>query len=416
MSVIDDARAQHDELRRFRRELHGEPELGLQLPRTQERVLAELDGLALETTLGKEVSGVGAVLRGGAGAATAATERPTVLLRADMDALPVQEETGVDYSSHVEGRMHACGHDLHTAMLVGAARILNDRRDSLPGDVVLMFQPGEEGYDGAAYMVREGILDLAGRRVDAAFGLHVMSAMMPPALFASKSGPLMSASDVLHVKILGAGGHGSTPHRAKDPVVVAAEVTTALQTAVTRQFDMFDPVVVTVGRLVAGTKANVIPATAELEATVRSFSAANHEQLPEVLTRLVTGIARAHGLDAEVDYRRQYPLTVNDQAETDFLARTATELFGEERFVPMINPVAGSEDFSRVLDEVPGAFAFLSAVPPGADPATAAYNHSPFATFDDQVLADGAALYAQLAIDRLESLSNSESLSHKDNR
>lgn len=408
MSVIEDARGQQDELRRFRRELHGEPELGLELPRTQERVLAELDGLALETTLGKEVSSIGAVLRGGAGAGTPGDRRPTVLLRADMDALPVQEETGVDYSSRVAGTMHACGHDLHTAMLVGAARILNDRRDRLPGDVVLMFQPGEEGYDGAAYMVREGILDLAGRRVDAAYGLHVMSAMMPPALFASRPGPLMSASDVLHVTVHGAGGHGSAPHRAKDPVVVAAEITTALQTVVTRHFDMFDPVVVTVGRLVAGTKANVIPASAEIEATVRSFSTENQERLREDLPRLVTGIARAHGLDTEVEYQFQYPLTINDRAETDFLARTTTELFGEQRFVPMVNPVAGSEDFSRVLDEVPGAFAFLSAVGPGVDPATAAYNHSPFATFDDQVLADGAALYAQLAIDRLESLSTQE--------
>ncbi|NNG18054.1 amidohydrolase [Naumannella sp. ID2617S] len=405
MTVIDDAHAQHEELRRFRRALHGEPELGLQLPRTQERVLSELDGLDLEITLGKTVTSVGGVLRGGA--ASGPTEnRPTVLLRADMDALPVQEQTGVDFASQVEGRMHACGHDLHTAMLVGAARILNDRRDRLPGDVVLMFQPGEEGFDGARYMVEEGILDLAGRRVDAAFGMHVMSSIFPHAKFASRPGPLMSASDEIHVTVHGAGGHGSTPHRAKDPVVVAAEITTALQTLVTRHFDMFDPVVITVGRLAAGTKANVIPAEAQLEATIRSYSASNRDRLEELVPQLITGIARAHGVDAEVDYRRQYPVTVNDAAEDAFVARTAAELFGADRYLPLVNPVAGSEDFSRVLDEVPGAFVFLSALGPDGDPEAAPYNHSPFATFDDQVLADGAALYAELAIRRLGELAD----------
>jgi hippurate hydrolase len=316
-----------------------------------------------------------------------------------MDALPVQERTGAEFTSRIDGTMHACGHDLHTSMLLGAATILADNRHKLAGDVVFMFQPGEEGFDGASVMVREGVLDAAGRRADAAFGMHVFSSMAPHGQFVTRPGVMMSASDGLFVTVRGAGGHGSAPHAAKDPVTVAAEMVLALQTMVTRQFDMFDPCVVTVGRLAAGAKRNVIPDTAEFDATIRSFSDANRERMQTAIPRLLEGIAHAHGVDVEVRYAAEYPLTVTDQAETEFAESTIAELFGHGgRHARLAQPLSGSEDFSRILAEVPGTFIGLSAVPAGADHRTSAFNHSPFATFDDGVLTDGAALYAQLAL------------------
>lgn len=281
-TLLEDARSLSGDIADLRHRLHREPELGLDLPRTQEKVLQALDGRPYEITLGTDTTSVTAVLRGGARRA-AAGDAPVVLLRGDMDALPVQEATGVPFSSEVDGAMHACGHDLHTAMLAGAAALLAERRSELPGDVVLMFQPGEEGHDGAGVMIREGVLDAAGRKPDAAYGIHVVSSLLPTGILASRGGPLMSASDGLLVTVRGAGGHGSSPHSAKDPVTVAAEIVTQLQVMVTRQFDMFDPVVLSVGVLRAGTQRNIIPETARIEATVRTYSAASRDRMTEAL-------------------------------------------------------------------------------------------------------------------------------------
>jgi hippurate hydrolase len=403
------------DLARLRHDLHREPEIGLELPRTQEKVLKALDGLPFEITLGKDTTSVTAVLRGGApsaagstsGAGTdlpAGTERPAVLLRADMDGLPVQEKTGVAYTSRIDGAMHACGHDLHTSMLAGAATLLAERQHQLAGDVVLMFQPGEEGFDGASYMIREGVLDAPGRRVDAAYGMHVFSSLEPHGTFCTKPGVMLSASDGLVVTVLGAGGHGSAPHSAKDPVTAAAEMVTALQVMVTRQFNMFDPVVLSVGVLHAGTKRNVIPETARIEATIRTFSEESRQKMMDSVPQLIKGIAAAHGLEVDVDYQQEYPLTVTDEDETHTAEKVITGLFGESRLSRWATPLSGSEDFSRVLAEVPGTFIGLSAVPRDMDPAVSPFNHSPYATFDDGVLADGAALYAELAIGRLAAL------------
>jgi amidohydrolase len=381
-----------DDLVRLRRELHREPEVGLELPRTQEKVLAALDGLPLETTTGTSLSSVTAVLRG-------SSPGPVVLLRGDMDALPVTERTGVPYTSRAEGRMHACGHDLHTAMLVGAARLLAGA--DVAGSVVFMFQPGEEGSAGARSMIDEGVLDAAGERPVAAYGLHVVSTLLPQGTFATRRGALMAAADQLRVTVRGAGGHGSQPHLARDPIPAAAEMVTALQTFVTRSFDAFDPVVITVGRFHAGTAANVIPDDACLGLTIRSFSAAARARATEGVRELVTGIAAAHGLSAVVDVEMGYPPTVNDDAEAEFAASTIEDLYGPERFVWTPNPLSTAEDFSFVLEQVPGAFVFLGACPSGRDPATAPFNHSAEAVFDDAVLADGAALLAELALRRL---------------
>jgi amidohydrolase len=399
-ALFEDARSMAGDIADLRHRLHREPELGLQLPRTQEKVLQALDGLPYEITLGSDTTSVTAVLRGGA----ASRERgaaPVVLLRGDMDALPVQEATGVPYTSTIDGVMHACGHDLHTSMLAGAATLLAERRAELQGDVVLMFQPGEEGHDGAGVMIREGVLDAAGRVPDAAYGLHVVSSLLPTGVFAGRGGPLMSASDGLMVTVRGAGGHGSSPHSAKDPVTVAAEIVTQLQVMITRQFDMFDPVVLSVGVLHAGTQRNIIPETARIEATVRTYSTANRNRMTEAAPRLVRHLAAAHGLEADIEYIHEYPVTITDHDETAHAEAQVAELLGAGRYVTMPQPMSGSEDFSRILEAVPGTFLFLSAVTPGVEPGTSPFNHSPYAVFDDSILADGAALYAQLAISRM---------------
>jgi amidohydrolase len=390
----DDAAALAGELTELRRSIHAEPEVGLDLPATQRKVVETLNGLPVEVTLGRELSSVTAVLRG-------ALPGPAVLLRADMDALPLTERSGVPYASRVPGAMHACGHDLHTAMLAGAARLLSARRAELAGSVVFMFQPGEESAGGARIMIEEGVLDAAGSRPVAAYGLHVASSLLPLGLVASRAGTLMAAADTLDVTVRGRGGHGSQPHRAVDPVPAACEMVLALQTMVTRQFDVFDPVVVTVGMFHAGTADNVIPDEAQFRATVRSFSAAARTAIQDAAPRLVRDIATAHGLTAAARYLDGYPVTVNDAAELANAEQAIGNVLGAGRFVTLPNAIPGSEDFSYVLDQVPGAFVMLGATPPEADAATAPFNHSSEAVFDDAVLPDGAALYAGLALGRL---------------
>src|SRR5215467_9573466 len=268
MAVTEDAAAIAGELAHLRRAIHAEPETGLHLPLTQEKILAALDGLPLEVTRGSALTSVTAVLRGGA------VGGPVVLLRADMDALPVTERTGLGYASTIDGTMHACGHDLHSAMLAGAARLLSARQADLPGSVVFMFQPGEEGHGGARFMIEEGVLEAAGERPAAAYALHVASAELPAGVFSSREGTMMAAAEALNVTVHGRGGHGSEPHHAADPIPVACEIVTALQVLVTRTFDIADPVVITVGSFHAGTTNNVIPDEARLQLTIRSFSPA----------------------------------------------------------------------------------------------------------------------------------------------
>ena len=405
MPLREDAAAIAGTLAELRHAIHREPEIGLDLPLTQEKVLAALDGLPLEVSTGRKLSSVTAVLRGGAGGGADGPRdggRPSVLLRGDMDALPVTEATGLPYASRFDGVMHACGHDLHTAMLVGAARLLSERRAELPGDVIFMFQPGEEGHAGADKMIGEGVLDAAGERWPAAaYALHVSSTQLPCGVFTTKPGPMLAAADIIRVTVRGRGGHASQPHLAADPIVAACEMVTALQALVTRQFDVFDPVVITVGSFHAGTADNVIPDEAQFLGTARSYSAAARARLRDGTIGLVNHIAEAHGLTADAEYIEEYPVTVNDEAEANFARAVAAEMFGEGRSVLKLFPMTGAEDFSYVLQHVPGAFISLGACPPERDPQTAPSNHSAEAVFDDAVLADGAALYAELALRRL---------------
>jgi len=395
--VRDDAARLAGQIAELRHAIHREPEIGLDLPKTQAKVLDALAGLPLEISTGRGLSSVTAVLRGGPRSGSG----PVVLLRGDMDALPVTEETQLPYASAIPGVMHACGHDLHTAMLAGAARVLSARQAELPGSVIFMFQPGEEGYAGARQMIREGVLEAAGPRPVAAYGLHVTSNRLPCGVFSTRPGPMLAAADQITVTVHGRGGHASQPHLAADPIPAACEMVLALQTMVTRTFDVFDPVVITVGSFHAGTIDNVIGDEARFLATARSYSSRSRGALAEQVPRLIRDIASAHGLGVDVEYATEYPVTVNDAAEAAFAGETIAAAFGPDRGETAQFPITGAEDFSFVLEEVPGAFVFLGACPPGRDPVTAPTNHSALATFDDAALVEGTALYAELALRRL---------------
>jgi hippurate hydrolase len=392
-TLATEAAAMQPELVALRRRLHGLPEVGLHLPRTHDAILEALDGLELEVTTFDEFSGATAVLQG-------ASPGPVVLLRADMDALPLTEATGAEFA--FDGpRMHACGHDLHMTMLVGAVRLLHDRRHDLRGSVLCLFQPGEEGYHGARHMIDAGALGAAGASPDAAYALHVAPGLIGRGVVATRPGPLLASADRLHVTVHGESGHGARPHLTRDPVPVVAEIITALQTVVTRQFDVFDPVVVSVGMLEAGSAHNVIAGSARFEATMRAFSATTRDRLAVVTERVARGIAAAHGLEVDAWVERMYPPTVNDPVAAARCARVAARLFGDERVEEFPHPLPGAEDFSQILELVPGAMAFLGVCVPERDPATAPYNHSTQVLHDDALLGDGARLLAALALDHL---------------
>ncbi|MET0135395.1 MAG: M20 family metallopeptidase [Kibdelosporangium sp.] len=391
--LVEAARALQPKTVALRRKIHKHPEQGLLLPRTQSAVLQALDGMGMQVSTGTKVSSVTAVLNGG-------RPGPTVLLRGDMDALPLQEDSGLAFASEVDGSMHACGHDTHTAMLVSAARLLASRKDALAGRVVFMFQPGEEGHHGARHMIHEGVLEAGGRPIERAFALHITSTETS-GVIRSRAGAMLAAADTFVVRVFGRGGHGASPADALDPVPAAAAMVGALQTMVTRRISVFEPVVITVGRISAGTTSNIIPETAELEGTFRSLSEASRAKVRTELPKLVGHIAAAYGCRAEVSLTPGYPVTVNDDEIGPHVLDLAGAVLGSRHAVPMPNPVMGAEDFSYVLQRVPGAFAFLGACPPGVQPEEADPNHSNRVHFDESALANGVAMYAAFALDTL---------------
>jgi hippurate hydrolase len=396
-ALLAAAEAIADDVVAIRRRIHRRPEIGLQLPETQRVVLDELAKLGIAGQPGTALSSVVAVVEGG-------RPGPTILLRADMDALPLHEGTGLDFASETDGVMHACGHDTHVAMLLGAARLLQERRADLPGRVILMFQPGEEGMGGAKAMIEEGMFEAAeatgGLRPTGALAIHI-STRYPTGEIHLKPGPEMAATDVIRITVHGRGGHASAPHGSLDPIVVAAEIVLALQAMVTRRIDVFDPAVVTIAQITAGTTNNIIPESAFLFGTIRSVSEKTRAEVRAGVRRVAEGISAAHGATAEVDLEPGYPVTINDAAFTAFVIDIARQLVGAERVREMPAPVMGAEDFSYVLQQVPGAMTYLGARPAEVDPATAPQNHSNLVVFDEAALAVGVALYAEVAIRHL---------------
>ena len=392
-SLIEDARAISGELVALRRAIHADPELGLHTPRTRDKIRLALAHLPLDWAQGPSTTGLVATLRGNAG------DGRCVLLRGDMDALPMPEETGLEFASQTAGVMHACGHDAHVAMLAGAAELLCRRRDSLKGEVRFMFQPGEEGFHGARFMLEDGLLggEGSGRPLpDAAFALHVMP-NAPHGLLGGRAGPLMASADQLDIVVRGRGGHASLPHETLDPVPVACEIVMALQAMVTRRFSVADPVVVTIARIEGGTTHNVIPDSASLRGTMRSLSAGARVRLREQVEQVASGIAAAHGCTVDVTVTEGFPVTVCDGRAVALGEAVAADLYGAQSFRRLGEPIMGAEDFAYVLEQVPGAMFFLGFSEQGADWSQCCGIHSTRMMLDEAVMPRGAALLAGMA-------------------
>jgi amidohydrolase len=387
-ALLDEARKLLSEVVRLRRLIHRRPEIGLTLPQTQRAIIDALGDLNLQITTGKQLSSVVAVLEG-------ASPGRTVLLRADMDALKIQEATGLDYASEVDGAMHACGHDGHTAMLVGAARLLATYRDRIAGRIIFAFQPGEEGYAGARLMIEEGLLDRYGTP-DGAFAIHITPRHPSGEVF-SRPGPVMAGAGAFRIAIKGRGGHPAEPHHAIDPIPIASEVVLALQTYVTRRIKVFEPAVVTVTAMQAGShEVGAIPEAAILTGTIRAVSEETRVHLFGSVRDLAVKIASAHGAEAEVRVDAGYPPLVNNPDVVEVIGKVSRELLGKEHFRLLPTPIMPSEDFSYILQRIPGAMAFLGARPGGQ--AAVADVHSPQMILNEDAMAVGVALHASVAL------------------
>jgi len=388
------AKAKQAHLVQVRRDLHQIPEFGLELPNTLARVLKEVDSLG-EVTLGKDMTAAAIVIRG-------AQPGPTVLLRADMDALAVNEDTGLAFSS-TNGYMHACGHDLHMAIGVGAAQLISENKDQLKGNVVMFFQPGEEGHDGAGVMLSQDMHLASGEKPIAAYGIHVFS-MDDPGVFASRKGTMMASAGDVIVTLKGKGGHGSMPWTAIDPITGLIEILSSIQSFIIKHFDALDPIVLNVGWIKAGNDhtTNIVPEVASFGATVRSFSKQGYDDTRTKIPAFIKNMAAAFGLEAEIEFSPATKVLVNDHAAIDRVERVTNTVFGEGRYENMDQPIPGGEDMASILEEIPGAFIFLSAADPNIPMEKRQANHSNKAVFDDSVLADGATMLAALAFDTLD--------------
>ncbi len=367
-----------------RRHLHEHPELGFQEHETAKLVTERLQSLGVEDIrTGINQTGVTGLIRGGAG------DGKTVLVRADMDALPILEENAVEYASRHEGVMHACGHDAHTAMLLGLARVLTDRRDEFRGTVKLLFQPAEELPPGGAKgMIEEGVLD--DPHVDAVFGLHV-SQHDPVGMIYVVAGPALAAADRFAIHIKAKGGHGAAPHECVDAIAVGAQIVSALQTLVSREVDPIQQAVVSVCTFHAGHAFNVIPDSAELTGTVRTFAPEVRDLLEDRISALARGIGAAMRADVEVIYTRGYPTTVNDEAMTELVREAARQTVGAER-VHVAKPQMGAEDFSYFLLERPGCFFFVGSK--NEEKGLVWSHHHPRFDIDEECMAAGIGTMA----------------------
>ncbi|MGV1802811.1 M20 aminoacylase family protein [Agrobacterium vitis] len=371
----------------IRRYLHQHPELGLSEFHTSDYVAGKLEAMGYEVTRGLARTGIVATLRNG-------TSQRSLGLRADFDALPITEETGLDYASLTPGLMHACGHDGHTAMLLGAAGILAERRN-FDGIVHLIFQPAEENFGGARLMIEDGLFERF--PCDAVFGLH-----NDPGIafghFAFREGPIMASVDECKITVIGRGGHGAEPQSTSDPIVAGASIVMALQTIASRNIHPLDPVVVTVGAFHAGAASNVIPERAEMVLTIRSFDDHVRDELECRVRAIAEGQAASYGMTVEIDYERGYPATVNHKAETDYVRDLARRFAGEGKVFDMPRPTMGGEDFAYMLQEKPGTYFFLGTKRTENDPPL----HHPRYDFNDDIIPTGTAFWVDLVESRLK--------------
>jgi hippurate hydrolase len=370
------------ELVAVRRYLHQHPEIGLSEFKTSDFIAAQLTDLGYEVTRGLGQTGLVATLRNGSGTRA-------IGIRADIDALPIIEETGAEHASLNPGMMHACGHDGHTAMLLGAAKSLSERRN-FDGTVHLIFQPAEENFAGAKLMIDDGLFDRF--PCDAVFGLHNEPAL-PFGKIAVKEGPMMAAADECLIVVNGRGGHGAEPQDASDPIVCGASIIMALQTVVSRNLHPMEQAVVTIGAFNAGKASNVIPERAEMAITIRSFDRTVRDMLETRIREVAEGQAASYGMSVTITYERGYEPTINHPAETDFVRSVAQRVVGQENVVDLARPSMGSEDFAFMLAERPGSYFLLGTGRTDNDPPL----HHPRFDFNDDALPIGVAMWVEIA-------------------
>ncbi|MDQ0457396.1 M20 aminoacylase family protein [Rhizobium paknamense] len=371
----------------YRHYLHQHPELGLSEVKTSDFVASRLVEMGYEVTRGLATTGLVATLRNG-------NSSRAIGLRADFDALPIHEQSGVDYQSLHPGLMHACGHDGHTAMLMGAAKILAERRN-FDGTIHLIFQPAEENYAGAHLMIKDGLFERF--PCDAVFGLH-NDPSIPFGHFVFREGPMMASADECKITVIGRGGHGAEPQAAADPILAGASIVLALQSIVARNIHPLESAVITVGAFNAGVASNVIPEKAEMAVTVRALTPEVRDELERRIRAVVEGQAASYGLSVEIDYERGYAPTINHKAETDYVRNLARRFAGEDKVRDMERPIMGSEDFSFMLQERPGTFFLLGTAKTENDPPL----HHPRYDFNDEIIPLGVSFWVELAEDFLK--------------
>ena len=384
MKIVPQIADLHDEMTAWRRDIHTHPETAFEEHRTAQVIADKLESFGIEVDKGLAGTGVVGVIEGNQPGDKA------IGLRADIDALDIHEQTNKPYSSKNPGKMHACGHDGHTTMLLGAAKYLADNRD-FAGKVYVIFQPAEENEGGGRVMVEQGLFDKF--PMDEVYGLHNWPGM-PVGYVGMRAGPLMAAYDIFRITVTGQGSHGAMPHDGIDPVLIAAHIITNLQTIASRNVDAQQSVVVSVTQMHGGDAYNVIPEEVELRGTVRSFSTDVQAMAEEKVKKIATAVASAHGAEATVHYERRYPPTVNSEAETRHAAKVAANVVGAENVDANVTPVMGSEDFAFMLNERPGCYIWLGA-------GESANLHSPHFDFNDEILPIGASYWAQLVEDTL---------------
>lgn len=373
----------------LRETIHMYPEDGFSEFTTSKIIIEELEKLGIKVQKNVAKTGVVGLIEG-------KYPGKTVLLRADMDALKIQEQADVEYKSKIDGMMHACGHDGHVAGLLGAAMILNELKDNLHGNVKLVFQPAEERDGGALPMIEEGVLE--NPKVDAAFAAHLWGYLNEGEVHL-KEGPMMASPDIFNIKVIGKGGHGAVPQEAIDPIVITCQIVNSLQTIVSRKINPLDPVVITCGRIQGGDCHNVIPNEVELEGTIRTFNEETRNWVPKVMEDLIRGITTSQGAAYEFKYEPKYPALINDKYMTSFAKESLKKVVGEENVFDLKEPNMGGEDFAYFAQKVPSAFIFVGIANNKIEPVI---HHNPYFKLDSKNVGILAQSLSQIAIDYLK--------------